>query len=129
MRISDWSSDVCSSDLLGVGAPTVLHDWPLSMAALARPHPGDARLCERFELFVCGIELANGFGELTDAAEQRRRFEADMDRKEAALGMRYPIDEDFLEALAHMPDSAGLALGFDRLLMLATVAGRIADVL
>jgi lysyl-tRNA synthetase class 2 len=114
---------------LGVGAPTVLHDWPVSMAALARPHPTDPRLCERFELYVCGVELANGFGELTDPVEQRRRFEADMDRKEDALGLRYPIDEDFLAALAHMPEASGVALGFDRLVMLATGAETIEDVL
>ncbi|MPY71908.1 MAG: EF-P lysine aminoacylase GenX [Alphaproteobacteria bacterium] len=114
---------------LGQGAPTVLYDWPISMAALARPHSVDPGLCERFELYVCGVELANGFGELTDADEQRRRFEADMDRKEAALGLRYPIDEDFLAALSAMPPAAGVALGFDRLAMLATGADRIEDVL
>jgi lysyl-tRNA synthetase class 2 len=114
---------------LGQGAPTVLYDWPVSMAALARPHPDDPRLCERFELYVCGVELANGFGELTDPVEQRCRFEADMDKKEAALGIRYPIDEDFLAALAAMPPAAGVALGFDRLVMLATGAAHIEDVL
>lgn len=115
---------------LGVGAPTVLHDWPASMASLARRKPDDPRVAERFEVFVCGLELANGFGELTDAAEQRRRFEADMAKKQALYGERYPIDEDFLAALARgMPESAGVALGFDRLVMLATGAPAIEDVL
>ena len=115
---------------LGIGAPTVLHDYPVSMAALARRSPADPRVAERFELFVCGLELANGFGELTDPAEQRRRFEADCAKKAALYGYCYPIDEDFLAALAHgMPDSAGIALGFDRLVMLATGAATIDDVL
>jgi lysyl-tRNA synthetase class 2 len=115
---------------LGVGAPTILYDYPVSMAALARRSAADPRVAERFELFVCGLELANGFGELTDPAEQRRRFEADCARKEALYGYRYPIDEDFLAALEHgMPESAGIALGFDRLVMLATGAPTIEDVL
>ncbi len=115
---------------LGIGAPTVLYDYPISMAALARPHADDARLAERFELYVCGLELANGFGELTDAAEQRRRFEVEIAIKQALYDESYPIDEDFLAALEHgMPDSAGIALGFDRLVMLATAAPTIGDVL
>jgi lysyl-tRNA synthetase class 2 len=115
---------------LGLGQPTILYDYPLSMAALARPKPGDARLAERFEVYVCGLELANAFGELTDAALQRQRFEADMDRKERLYGQRYPIDEDFLAALAHgMPASAGVALGVDRLVMLCTGAERIEQVI
>ncbi len=115
---------------LGVGAPTVLYDYPLSMAALARRREDDPGVAERFELYVCGLELANGFSELTDAAEQRRRFEADVAKKQALYGESYPIDEDFLAALAHgMPESAGIALGFDRLVMLATAAGTIDDVL
>ncbi|MCC7271807.1 MAG: EF-P lysine aminoacylase GenX [Alphaproteobacteria bacterium] len=115
---------------LGQGAPTILYDYPISMAALSRPRADDSRLAERFELYVCGVELANAFGELTDAARQRARFVADMDRKEALYGVRYPIDEDFLAALAHgMPESAGIALGIDRLAMLATGAERIEDVL
>ncbi|MGE0743728.1 MAG: EF-P lysine aminoacylase EpmA [Rhodospirillales bacterium] len=115
---------------LGLDAPTILHDYPVSMAALARRSAADPRVAERFELFVCGLELANGFGELTDAAEQRRRFEADCAKKEALYGHRYPIDEDFLAALSHgMPESAGIAMGFDRLVMLATGAPTIEDVL
>ena len=109
--------------VLGVGAPTILYDYPLSMAALARRSPTDPRLAERFEVYACGLELANAFGELTDAAEQRRRFAADQAKKHALYGETYPIDEDFLDALEHgLPPCAGIALGFDRLVMLATGA-------
>jgi lysyl-tRNA synthetase class 2 len=115
---------------LGVGRPTVLTDYPVSMAALSRPKPGDPRLAERFELYACGVELANAFGELTDAAVQRRRFAADRATRQALYGAAYPIDEDFLAALDHgLPACAGIALGFDRLVMLATGAARIEDVL
>ena len=98
-------------------------------AALARPKPSDPRVAERFELYACGVELANCFGELTDPAEQRRRFQAEMDEKARVYGERYPIDEDFINALGHMPQASGGALGFDRLAMLATGASRIEDVL
>ena len=115
---------------LGVGRPTILYEYPVSMAALSRPKASDPRVCERFELYVGGLELANAFGELTDAAEQRRRFAADMDLKAARYGERYPVDEDFLAALEHgLPPSAGIALGVDRLVMLATGAAQIEDVL
>ncbi|HEY2710853.1 MAG TPA: EF-P lysine aminoacylase EpmA [Caulobacteraceae bacterium] len=114
---------------LGLGRPTVLCEYPIGEAALARPKPGDPRVAERFELYVCGVELANAFGELTDPAEQRRRFEADMAEKERVYGERYPIDEDFLAALAEMPAASGAALGFDRLVMLATGAAKIDDVI
>ncbi|WP_142850918.1 EF-P lysine aminoacylase EpmA [Telmatospirillum sp. J64-1] len=114
---------------LGEGVPTILCDYPVSMAALSRPSSGDPRVAERFELYACGVELANAFSELTDPAEQRRRFEADMDLKERLYGLRYPIDEDFLAALEVMPDSAGIALGLDRLAMLCTGAKTIEDVL
>jgi elongation factor P--(R)-beta-lysine ligase len=115
---------------LGIGAPTILYDYPISMAALARAKPGDERLAERFELYVCGLELANAFGELTDAAAQRARFESDQAMKRRLYGLDYPIDEDFLAALAHgMPESAGIALGFDRLVMLAAGADNIDEVL
>jgi len=100
------------------------------MAALSRPCPHDPRVAERFELYACGVELANAFGELTDPVEQRRRFQADMDLKERLYGVRYPVDEDFLAALAAgMPQSSGIALGVDRLVMLATGADELADVL
>ncbi|HLN24605.1 MAG TPA: EF-P lysine aminoacylase EpmA [Patescibacteria group bacterium] len=115
---------------LGDGVPLILCEYPVSMAALSRPSPRDPRVAERFELYACGVELANAFGELTDPAEQRRRFQADMDLKERLYGTRYPLDEDFLAALeAGMPDSAGIALGVDRLVMLATATGDIAGVL
>ncbi len=114
---------------LGHGRATLLDRYPAPEAALARRCPDDARLAERFELFACGVELANGFGELTDPEEQRRRFAAEMGEKERRYGERYPLDEDFLAALATMPPAAGIALGFDRLTMLATGAPRIEDVL
>jgi len=116
--------------VLGAGRPAFLIEYPVEMASLARVKPGDPRVAERAELYVCGVELANGFGELTDAGEQRRRFEADMDLKESLYGTRYPIDEDFLAALAEgIPDCAGMALGFDRLVMLLAGAERIDDIL
>jgi lysyl-tRNA synthetase class 2 len=114
---------------LGQGRATILCEYPTSEAALARPKPGDPRVAERFELYACGVELANCFGELTDAAEQRVRFEAEMDEKARVYGERYPVDEDFLAALAIMPPASGGALGFDRLAMLATGAARIEQVL
>jgi lysyl-tRNA synthetase class 2 len=115
---------------LGHPHPTVLSDYPIGMAALSRRKADDPRLAERFELYVAGLELANAFGELTDAVEQRRRFAADQAEKRRLYGHAYPIDEDFLAALAHgLPESAGIALGFDRLVMLATAAAHIEDVL
>lgn len=114
---------------LGIGVPTILYEYPRCEAALARATPHDPRVAERFELYVCGVELANGFGELTDPVEQRRRFIGEMDEKERVYGERYPLDEDFLSALAHMPPASGVALGFDRLVMLATGARAIGDVL
>jgi lysyl-tRNA synthetase class 2 len=115
---------------LGSGRPTFLLDYPVEMAALARVKAADARVAERVELYICGVEIANGFGELTDADEQRRRFTVDMDLKEKLYGARYPIDEEFLAALEHgIPDTAGMALGFDRLVMLLAGADHIEDVL
>ncbi len=113
---------------LGNGRVTVLYEYPAVEAALARTCPHDSRVAERFELYACGVELANGFGELTDAAEQRRRFEAEMDLKQQRYGERYPIDEELLAALAIMPPASGVALGFDRLVMLATGAATIDQV-
>jgi lysyl-tRNA synthetase class 2 len=114
---------------LGGPAPTILYEYPRCEAALARATPHDSRLAERFELYVCGVELANGFGELTDPVEQRARFEAEMAEKERLYGERYPLDEDFLAALDEMPEACGVALGFDRLVMLATGARCLSDVL
>ena len=113
---------------LGLGRADVLCEYPASEAALARVSAADARVAERFELYACGVELANAFGELTDPVEQRRRFEEDMALKQRIYGEAYPIDEDFLEALAEMPEASGAALGFDRLVMLACGAERIDDV-
>ena len=114
---------------LGIGRATILYEYPAVQSPLARPKASDPRLAERFELYACGVELANGFGELTDAVEQRRRLEAEMAEKARIYGERYPIDEDFLAALAVMPPASGIALGFDRLVMLATGATRIDQVL
>ena len=131
----DWS-DIFSRVLveriqpnLGIGRATILDQYPLVEAALARPARADARVAERFELYVCGVELANAFGELTDAAEQRRRFEFEMAEKARRYGERYPLDEDFLAALAQMPQACGSALGFDRLVMLVTGATRVDQVI
>ncbi len=114
---------------LGLGRATILCEYPTPEAALARPTAHDPRVAERFELYACGVELANAFGELTDAGEQRRRFELEMAEKERVYGERYPIDEDFLAALAVMPEASGAALGLDRLVMLASGADRIEQVL
>lgn len=114
---------------LGQGRVTILDRYPAAEAALARVCADDPREAERFEVYACGVELANGFGELTNPAEQRLRFEAEMDEKERIYGERYPLDESFLAALALMPAASGIALGFDRLVMLATGAPRIDDVI
>jgi lysyl-tRNA synthetase class 2 len=138
MRLApdDTWSDILSKVLttrvephLGIGRPTVLDRYPAAEAALARRVPDDPRVAERFELYACGVELANGFGELTDPREQRRRFEAEMAEKLRVYGESYPLDEDFLAALAGMPPASGIALGFDRLVMLATGAPRIEEVI
>jgi lysyl-tRNA synthetase class 2 len=115
---------------LGRAHPTFLTHWPTSQAALARRDPTDPRVAERFEVFVCGIELANAFVELTDAEEQRARFVADRARRHAVHGPDWPLDEALLAALRFgMPPSAGIALGFDRLAMIASGADRIDQVL
>jgi elongation factor P--(R)-beta-lysine ligase len=137
VRISDddtWS-DIFSKVLvehveprLGQGRLTVLFEYPVPEAALARTKPSDPRVAERFEIYACGVELANGFGELTDAGEQRRRFTQAMDEKQRRYGERYPLDEDFLDAVAQMPEASGVALGFDRLVLLASGALRVDQV-
>jgi len=113
---------------LGQGRATILYDYPAIQSPLAQSKASDPRLAERFEVYACGVELANGFAELTDAAAQRKRLEEQMAERERIYGERYPIDEDFLHAVAVMPQASGVALGFDRLVMLATGAGRIDDV-
>jgi lysyl-tRNA synthetase class 2 len=137
IRIADndsWS-DIFSRVLvqkiephLGLGRPTIIYEYPIGEAALARPCPHDPRVAERFELYACGVEIANGFGELTDSGEQRRRFEEDMALKMELYGERYPIDDEFLAALAIMPEASGVAMGFDRVVMLATGTSRIDQV-
>ena len=137
VRISDddtWS-DIFSKVLvehveprLGQGQLTVLFEYPAPEAALARTKPSDPRVAERFEIYACGVELANGFGELTDAREQRHRFTEAMEEKQRRYGERYPLDEDFLAAVGQMPQASGVALGFDRLVMLASGALRIDQV-
>jgi lysyl-tRNA synthetase class 2 len=115
---------------LGKTCPTFLTHWPAAQAALARRDPADPRVAERFELYVCGLEMANAFVELTDAAELRARFEADRARRHALYGgPDWPVDEAFLAAVATLPDCAGIALGFDRLAMLAAGVDDISDVL
>ena len=137
VRIADddnWS-DIFSKVLvehvepnLGQGRFTILFEYPAPEAALARAKPSDPRVAERFEIYACGVELANGFGELTDPREQRKRFALAMDEKQQRYGERYPLDEDFLDAVACMPEASGAALGFDRLVMLASGASRIDQV-
>ncbi len=128
---SDWFSKVMVEQVephLGQGAAAFLYEYPRSEAALAQICAHDARVAERFELYACGVELANGYGELTDVAEQRKRFADAMDEKERRYGERWPMPERFLEALAHMPPASGCALGVDRLIMLLTNARTIGDV-
>jgi lysyl-tRNA synthetase class 2 len=114
---------------LGIGRPTILDEYPTVMSALARPKPGNPRVAERFEIYVCGVELANGYAELNDPVEQRRRLAAQMAEKERIYHERYPIDDDFIAALKVMPPACGVALGFDRLVMLAAGATHIEQVL
>ena len=114
---------------LGLERPCILYEYPVCEAALAQISAHDPRIAERFELYACGVELANGFGELTDPAQQRARFEIEMAKKERVYDVRYPLDEEFLAALSHMPPASGVALGFDRLVMLATGAPNIDVVL
>jgi lysyl-tRNA synthetase class 2 len=137
VRVSDddtWS-DIFSKVLvehvepnLGQGRLTILFEYPVPEAALARVKPSEPRLAERFEVYACGVELANGFGELIDAHEQRVRFTQAMNEKQRRYGERYPLDEELLRAIAVMPEASGVALGFDRLVMLASGALRIDQV-
>jgi elongation factor P--(R)-beta-lysine ligase len=119
----------CVEPRLGLGRATMLYEYPAALSALARPKASDPRVAERFEFYACGVELANGFGELTDPVEQRRRLAVEMAEKERIYGERYPLDEDFLAALAQMPPASGVALGLDRLVMLATGAPHIDHVM
>lgn len=116
---------------IGRTRPTFLTHWPASQAALARQDPADPRVALRFELYAAGVEVANAFEELTDASEQRRRFQADRTARKALYPTRadWPMDDALLDALPHMPPCSGIALGFDRLVMLACGARRIQDVL
>jgi lysyl-tRNA synthetase class 2 len=114
---------------LGQGRLTFLHRYPVREAALSRPAPDDPRFAERFELYACGVELANGYRELTDPRQLRARQTQEMDLKQSVYGLRYPLDEDFIAAVGAMPEASGVALGFDRLVMLATGARTISDVL
>lgn len=114
---------------IGRTHPTFLTHWPVAQAALAQRDAADPRVAERFELYISGMELANAFVELTDPTEQRERFQADRARRHAITGPDWPLDEDFLAAVAQLPQCAGIAMGFDRLVMLATGAARISDVL
>jgi lysyl-tRNA synthetase class 2 len=114
---------------LGSGRATVLDEYPSAMSVLARPKASDPAVAERFEIFMCGVELANGFTELTDPAEQRRLLQHQMAEKDRIYHERYPIDDDFITALRFMPPSCGVALGFDRLVMLASGAPDIEHVM
>jgi lysyl-tRNA synthetase class 2 len=114
---------------LGRDRPTFVCDWPLPLAALARRKPGDPLTVERFELYAGGLELANAFGELCDPVEQRARFVAEAELRRQQGRAVYPIDERLLAALADMPPTCGVAMGFDRLVMLVTGADSIRDVM
>ena len=114
---------------LGIERPTFLTEYPASQAALAKLKPSDPRVAERFELYAGGLELANGFSELCDGAEQRRRLEEEQELRRRLGREVFPLDERFLAALDHISEAGGVAVGFDRLLMLLTGAPTIADVL
>jgi lysyl-tRNA synthetase class 2 len=114
---------------LGLGRVTILDRYPAAEAALARRTADDPRVAERFEVYACGVELGNAFGELTNPAEQRARFEAEMAEKQRLYGEHYPLDEEFLAALALMPEASGMALGFDRLVLLVLGAARLEQVI
>ncbi len=113
---------------LGMIRPTFLYDYPAAMGALARRQPGNRALAERFEIYIAGLELANGFSELNDPVEQRARFERELQIRDASGKETYPMPEKFLRSLEHMPDAAGIALGVDRLAMLLSGALKIDEV-
>lgn len=113
---------------LGLSRPTILYDYPIERAALARPKPDDNTVAERFELYLAGLELANGFSELTDPLEQRSRFSAEEALRRSMGLTPYPTAEKFLADLAYMPPTAGIALGIDRLVMLFTDSTAIDEV-
>jgi lysyl-tRNA synthetase class 2 len=114
---------------LGFPKPTILYEYPASMAALARLKPGNSLWAERFELYIAGLELANAFSELNDPTEQRKRFDEEQKLRDRLGKPVYPIDEELLQALAQMPPAAGIALGVDRLIMLFCDAHTIQEVL
>lgn len=114
---------------LGLERPTILYDYPAELAALARTKNGNPRLAERFELYIAGIELANGFSELTDPGEQRRRFTEDAHRLTQKTGRPTPLPEPFLDDITRLPQAAGIALGVDRLVMVLTGAETIDQVI
>ncbi len=115
---------------LGQEAPLLVYDWPLPLASLAQGREDKPGVAERMEFYIAGIELANGFGELTDPVEQKRRFELNLLERQAAGQTPVPLDDAFLESLSQgMPPSAGMALGIDRLVMLFTGASHIREVL
>jgi lysyl-tRNA synthetase class 2 len=129
---SDVFSRVLSEKIepyLGTGRITILDEYPSVMSVLAKPKASDPLVAERFEIFICGVELANGFSELTDPIEQRRLLAAQMAEKDRIYHERYPIDDDFIAALRAMPPASGVALGFDRLVMLAAGAPDIEHVM
>jgi lysyl-tRNA synthetase class 2 len=115
--------------LAATGRPVYVVDWPAPMASLSRVKASDPRVAERFELYAGGLELANGFSELTDAKEQRRRLEEERALRVKLGRPAYPLDERFLDAVGQMPEAGGVAVGFDRLLMLLTGAASIEEVL
>ncbi len=129
----DWLNLILSHAIepqLGQGRLTFLCDYPPSQAALAKVRPGDPPVAERFELYLAGVELANGFHELVDAEEQRQRFNSDLVQRSTMGLPQHSLDEAFLAALASgMPPSAGVALGVDRLVMLACRAKRLEEVM
>jgi lysyl-tRNA synthetase class 2 len=121
-------TEVIEPALAGFTAPVILLDYPAELAALARVKAENRTLAERFELYVGGLELANGFSELNDPSEQRRRFEEANTARRSAGHPALPLPEPFLDTLGAMPDSAGIALGIDRLVMVTAGVDSIDEV-